>query len=157
MTDNPEFNKRVEIALQLDPQSLVDTEKQFGFTYRQGIGELLYAMITFRPDISFPLIKLSQYSTKPALEHFQVVQGIFKYLKETKDEGIYYWRETPRTDRPLGPNPTCAPSNNYTAQNREEQVPDTIRASVDSDYANDTAHRKSLRHFYQNGWSMYIL
>ena len=34
-------------------------------------------MVTYRPYISFPLIKLSQYSTKPRLEHFDVLQELY--------------------------------------------------------------------------------
>ena len=60
MIDTPEYNRNIEEATQLDNIALKEVEKQFGFTYRQGIGELLYAMIACRPDISFPLIKLSQ-------------------------------------------------------------------------------------------------
>ena len=39
-----------------EPQEL---ETRKGFSYRQAIGELIYAMITTIPDISFPIIKLS--------------------------------------------------------------------------------------------------
>ena len=93
MIDTPEYNRNIEEATQLDNIALKEVEKQFGFTYRQGIGELLYAMIACRPDISFPLIKLSQYSTRPALIHFKAVQQLYKYLEQTPTEGIYYWRK----------------------------------------------------------------
>jgi hypothetical protein len=36
------------------------------FRYRCGIGELIWAMITCRPEISFPVTKLSQFSAHPA-------------------------------------------------------------------------------------------
>ena len=52
----------------------METEKHYGFSYRQAIGELIYAMVTCRPDISFPLIKLSQYSANPSAEHFKAVK-----------------------------------------------------------------------------------
>ena len=61
------------------------------FNYRQAIGELIYAMVTCHTDISFPLIKLSQYSINPAREHYMVVQEIFQYLECTIDNGIYFW------------------------------------------------------------------
>jgi hypothetical protein len=51
-----------------------------GFNYRQAIGKLIYAMVTCRPDISYPLIKLSQYSNNPAEEHYKAVKDIFYYL-----------------------------------------------------------------------------
>jgi hypothetical protein len=40
-------------------------ENEFGFGYRQAVGEIIYALVTCRPDISYPIIKLSQYSTRP--------------------------------------------------------------------------------------------
>ena len=63
MSDNNDYIHSLETCTPLDKAELEKIEKEFGFTYRQGIGELLYAMITCRPDILFPLIKLSQYST----------------------------------------------------------------------------------------------
>ena len=41
-------------------------------------------------DISFLIIKLVQYSTKPSKIHFQAVQDICRYLNATIDEGIYF-------------------------------------------------------------------
>ena len=38
-------------------------EHEYGFGYQQAIGKLIYALVTCRPDISFPVIKLSQYAT----------------------------------------------------------------------------------------------
>ena len=101
-------------------------------------------MVTCRPDISFPLIKLSQYSSAPARAHFQGVQGIFNYLRKTISEGIYFWRKIPRHDLPEGDIPQCKESNNYTPQTREQPNADDIRATVDSDYAGDTSHRRSV-------------
>ena len=63
-------------------------QREMKFNYRQAIGELIHAMVTCQPDISFPLIKLSQYSTNPAHEHYGAVQDIFKYLSCTKTDGI---------------------------------------------------------------------
>ena len=101
-------------------------------------------MITCRLDISYPLIKLSQYSTKLALEHFTALQGLFKYLKDTIDDGIYFWRQVPRKYKPIGHLPTCVQSNSYEPKTREQLIPDNVRATVDSDYANDVSHRKSV-------------
>ena len=57
-------------------------------------------MIMCCPDISFTLIKLSQYSNNPAEEHYIAVKHIFKYLKATVDDGIYFWRSEPQDDFP---------------------------------------------------------
>ena len=68
-------------------------EKEMKFNYRQAIGELIYAMVTCRPDISSPLIKLSQDSNNPAREHYVAVRDIFRYLSCTKSNGIHYCRK----------------------------------------------------------------
>jgi hypothetical protein len=54
------------------------------FNYRQAIGEAIYAMMVAQPDITFPVIKLSQYSANPAKIHYQALQQFFKYLALTK-------------------------------------------------------------------------
>ena len=84
MNSDPAYNRMIEEAIALTDKELQKAEKDFGFGYRQDIGELIYGMVTCRPDISFPLIKLGQYSTKLALEHFIVVQTQYDYIRATK-------------------------------------------------------------------------
>ena len=52
----------------------VNIENQYGLTYHQGVGELIYGMVTCRPGISFLLIQLSQDSTKPTAAHVEAMQ-----------------------------------------------------------------------------------
>ena len=59
-------------------------------------------MVTTRPDISFPIIKLSRFSYNPQAIHYDAVKKIFLYLKATSTDGIYYWRRTPMEDLPRG-------------------------------------------------------
>ena len=88
MSEDSKYNKAIEVAIPMDTKELHKVEKEYGFSYREGIGELIYAMVTCRPDISFPLTKLSQYSAAPAKLHFEAVQGLYNYLKQTPKEGI---------------------------------------------------------------------
>ena len=37
------------------------------FAYRRAVGELIWAMITCRPELAFPVTKLSQYAGKSTL------------------------------------------------------------------------------------------
>ena len=114
------------------------------FNYRQAIGELIFAMVTCRPDISFPLIKLSQYSANPARVHYEAVIEFFKYLHATKDEGITYWRETPNMSLPDLPLPTVHKDNYSPTSIKQEHEPTTLTSAVDADWAGDTTHRKSV-------------
>ena len=59
------------------PSEQFTLQKEMGFSYRAAIGELIYALVTCRPDISFPIIKLSQYSHRPAKCHYHAVKNVF--------------------------------------------------------------------------------
>ena len=117
---------------------------EMGFNYRQAIGELIFLMITCRPDISFPLIKLSQYSNAPAMEHYTAVKQIFRYVKATKTEGIYFWRKEPRTDLPDLPLPHVTTQTHDVDPTTHCDSATTIHGALDSDWAGDTNHRKSV-------------
>ncbi len=57
--------------------------KKMGFSYQSSIGQLVYAMVCCRPDISFATVKLSQHNTCPAKVHYNGVQHALKYLYQT--------------------------------------------------------------------------
>ena len=59
-------------------------------------------MVTCCPDISLPLIKLSQFNGQPAKIYYEELKHLFKYLKATIDDGLYYWRPSARPDLPFG-------------------------------------------------------
>ena len=89
------------------PEARLKLQVEMNFDYCQAIGELIFAMTTCRPDISFlPSIKLSQYSQNPAREHYEGVVRIFQYLKATINRGIYFWRPESNSTFPPGPIPT---------------------------------------------------
>jgi hypothetical protein len=56
-----------------DPIAQRNLEKKMGFSYRSGIGQLVYAMVCCRPDLSFATVKLSQHNTCPGKIHFEGV------------------------------------------------------------------------------------
>ena len=61
---------------------LTDKEK---LRYQAAIGSLLYLMHGTRPDLTFSIIKLSQYLAKPMAHHWEGVKRIFRYIKGTLD------------------------------------------------------------------------
>jgi len=91
-----------------------------------------------------PFIKLLQYSVKPSLEYFKAVQEAYKYIRDTVSDDIYYLTELPRNDLPIGTTPTTKDPNHYLPETRDQMDLTNVRATVDSDYANDTTHRKSF-------------
>ncbi len=147
MSSDAKYQRELETATPLSDSERGKLEKELGFTYRQGIGEILYALVTCWPDISFSTIKLSQYSTRPAAIHYEALKDVFRYLKNTMDEGIYYWRTMPRHDLPFGKIPECKSDSNYDENNistRKQPDADVLKAAVDSDFAGDISHRKSV-------------
>ena len=96
MTSNSKIIR--ELKQTTGPDNSIDKrklEKEMGFLFRIAICELIYAMVTCQPDLSFAVTKLSQYSNKPAKCHYVAVKNVFRYLAATKDEGLTYWRNKP--------------------------------------------------------------
>ena len=142
--DDKSFISTLEKAI---PPSTEEEQRQLQlqmkFNYRQAIGELIFAMVTCRPDISSPLIKLSQYATNPAQEHYEAVIKIFHYLKSTINKGIYYWR--PGANDYFDTSPLPQPTKQtHQPPHVKDDAPNTLTGMVDSDWAGDTSHRKSV-------------
>ena len=147
MSDSATYQRKLEEAEPLSPEELEIIEKEMGFTYRQAIGELIYALVTCRPDISFACIKLSQFSARPAKIHFDAVKHVYKYLLATIDRGINFWRRTPNMNLPLVDEPKPELDANYDEGASEERLQTDEKrmfGAVDSDYAGDNSHRKSV-------------
>jgi hypothetical protein len=58
--------------------------------YQQMIGSLLYAQLGTRPDISFAVSRLAQYSSNPSPHHIRLAKYVFRYLKNTSDLRLVY-------------------------------------------------------------------
>ena len=145
MTEDKEYIRQLETAdAPTTEEDKTKLQLDMKFNYRQAIGELIFALVTCRPDISFPLIKLSQYSANPARIHYEAVINIFRYLNSTIDDGIIYWRPAPMMDLPEGPVPITYKDNYNIDPTIISTTPTTLQGMVDSDWAGDTTHRKSV-------------
>jgi hypothetical protein len=115
-----------------------------GFSYRQTIGELIYALTVCRVDISIAVMTLSQHSHHPAQVHYEAVKQVFAYLNATKRDGLTYWRLQPRMDLPIAPDPTpiSAPSQLYKFDDQWNAL--EIRGSCDTTWASDRTERRSM-------------
>ncbi|KAL9310820.1 putative RNA-directed DNA polymerase [Arabidopsis thaliana] len=80
-------------SVPMDPSVTFSTHSGGDFVdakaYRRLIGRLMYLQIT-RPDISFAVNKLSQFSEAPRLAHQQAVMKILHYIKGTVGQGLFY-------------------------------------------------------------------
>ena len=64
--------------------------------YRQDVGELQHLRMT-HPDISFFMIKLSQFMHAPSKQHWGAVKSLLRYLNGTRTLGIRLLAHTPLT------------------------------------------------------------
>ncbi|KAK4397351.1 Retrovirus-related Pol polyprotein from transposon RE2 [Sesamum angolense] len=65
------------------------SQKVDGSMYRSLIGSLLY-LTTIRPDIMFATSLLSRFMQSPSQVHYGAAKRILRYLRGTKDFGIWY-------------------------------------------------------------------
>jgi hypothetical protein len=96
-------------------------------------------------EISFAIIKLSQYNTNPALIHYKALRHIFAYLSNSKEDGlIVYWRPPPVMTYQICQfqHGDCFTKISY--QSTTQQPPMSLLAYSDSDWGSDTTHRRSV-------------
>jgi len=124
-------------------ENQAELEKQMGFKYRPCIGELIFCMVTCRPDIAYAVIKLSQYSIQPGKAHYQAVKAVYTYLGSTITWGLQYNRPQPRTDLPFHLPDRCIsnPQDRIIVEGIDEME---MFGMADSDWARDKHHRKSV-------------
>ena len=151
MNPDNKYQQQLEQATPSNADEKQELEKKLHFTYRQAVGEIIYGMITCQPDVSCAIIKLSQYSNWPAAIHYQALIHLYRYLKATHTQGIYYWRKKPQMDLPIRYIPTTKFDRNYDetiVDTRRTTQHDLLMAYVDSDHASDASHRWSVTGFH---------
>ena len=144
MKSDPDYLKDLDSDSAKDALEIDQFEKEFGFKYRAATGEIIFAMVTARPDISFPSIKLSQYNNNPGRKHFEAVRNLLLYLRDTCKEGLYFWREHQNKILPQGPIPHIHQDPYERVEMKEESIPFQAIGVCDSDWAGDTKHRRSV-------------
>ncbi|QRW26323.1 Gag-Pol polyprotein/retrotransposon [Rhizoctonia solani] len=58
--------------------------------YQQGVGSLMYGMISTWPNIAYATGLLAQHAANPGKEHWSALLQVLRYLQATKDLGIVY-------------------------------------------------------------------
>jgi hypothetical protein len=119
--------------------------KEMQLGYCSGVGELIWAMTTCRPDLAYSSVKLSQSNSCPHKIHYHGLKHALKYLYHTKDDGLYFWQTHPHMELPEGPLPTV----NSTCQdilldNRPQFYAHIAHAYADSNWATCTKTQRSF-------------
>jgi hypothetical protein len=128
------------------PQTQAEKESlqhKMKFKYRQVMGEIMFPMVKCRPDISPHCIILSQYMDNPGEQHYKALSDILRYLANTIDHGLYYWRLTPLQALDEYPLPNTMPDT-YTLMETGGTNSFNLIAYVDSDWASSMKQRNSI-------------
>jgi hypothetical protein len=104
--------------------------------YRAGMGELIWAMTTCRPDMGFARVKLSQSNLCLHKIHYHGLKHALKYLYSTWNDGLYFWQPSPRLDLTEGPLPPIHSNKaDLLLDDRPEHNATVTRTYADSDWA----------------------
>src|SRR4051794_40770981 len=57
--------------------------------YRRLFGRMIYLTIS-RPDLSYPILILSQFMAKPRPPHLAMAHKVLRYIKETLRQGLMF-------------------------------------------------------------------
>ena len=146
LPSNPDWQRAFNDAKgDPDPKVQAKLAKKEGVKYRSLIGEMIYAMATTRPDVAYPCVKLSQSNTAPSDIHYNGAKSTFRYLYETRNDGIYYWR-TKEVDLPRIDPPNLIRSNkqDLLMEGRPEHGATDLHSYADSDWATCPKTRRSF-------------
>jgi hypothetical protein len=93
-------------------------------------------MTTCRPDLGYTSVKLSQSNTTPADIHYHGLKHTLKFLYNTRDDGLYFWRTSPHPELQEAPPPTInSNANDIHLDGRPDFNALTAHAFADSDWA----------------------
>ena len=133
----PVWQKKFNSAVgSTNPKDQLALAKSMQLNYRAGVGELIWAMTTCRPDIAFASVKLSQSNSCPHEHHYHGLKHAIKYLYATCDDGIYYWRSKANHSLRQGPLPQINSNKaDLLLDKRKHHEPNVAVAYADSDWA----------------------
>ncbi len=86
-----------------NPKAQASLAKSMQLNYHSGVGELIWAMKTCQPDLVYASVKLLQSNSCPHELHFHGLKHTLKFMYNSRDDGLYFWRTAPRPELPEGP------------------------------------------------------
>jgi len=117
------------VSMPMDPNVELDLAKDRGekelkdiTDYQAVMGSGMYAALATRPDISYVVTTLSGYNSQPFTSHMSAAKRVLQYLKSTADFRLHF------TSNDIGTG---------------IDIDNSLVGYSDSDWANDSAARKS--------------
>jgi hypothetical protein len=117
-------------------------ENDVGFSYRQVLGDLIYAYVIFHVDNGYAVTFLARFSQAPVREHYYALKNVVRYLRRTKDWGLMYWRPAPLDSLPCVP--FSFPSVDAQLPPFPDISPTELTGFVDAAHATDLTTRRSV-------------
>ncbi len=128
-------NKKVQAAL----------AKRMQLPYRSGVGELIWAMTTCRPDLAYASVNLLQSNACPNEIYYHGLKHALKFLYNSRNDGLYFWRTTPCLEFLKGPIPNIKSNKTDIILNGQPQFnPLIAHVFADSDWATCPKTRRSF-------------
>ena len=75
------------------PKTEEEREYMSKVPYSDAVGNLMYAMVCTRLDISHAVRTVSMYMHNPGKEHWQAVKWILRYIQKTLDVGLIFEKD----------------------------------------------------------------
>jgi len=146
LPSDPQWLKKFNAAVgDPDKKTQEHLAKSMQLNYRSGVGELIWAMTTCRPDLSYASVKLSQSNSCPHELHFHGLKHALKFLYNSRDDGLYFWRTGPRMELPVGPIPPVhSNKQDILLDDRPQFAANIAHAYSDSDWASCVKTRRSF-------------
>jgi hypothetical protein len=102
-------------------------------------------MMTRRPDLAYTSIKLLQSNTCLHKLHYHGLKHALKFLYNSHNDGLYFWRTAPRPELPKGPLPRINGNcNDILLNNRLQFYALMAHAFADSDWATSMKTHQSF-------------
>jgi hypothetical protein len=99
---NVEWTKKFNAATgDPDEKFQAALAKPMQLTYCSSVGELIWAMTTCHPDFAYTSMKLSQFNTSLDKIHYYGLKHALKFLYNSCNDGLYFWRTAPVSSFPM--------------------------------------------------------
>ncbi|HVX00074.1 MAG TPA: Ty1/Copia family ribonuclease HI [Candidatus Babeliaceae bacterium] len=72
------------------PSTAEEISEMKNIPYQSAVGAIMYAMLGTRPDISFAVTILSQFSNNPGKVHWNAVKRVLRYLNGSVNRKLVY-------------------------------------------------------------------
>jgi hypothetical protein len=143
MSTIPQLFTDYDLLTSANPTELLKYEVTAGFSYRSVLGAIIYVYVVARPDIGFAVTLLARFSDHPAKIHFDALRRLARYLRMTKDWGLFYWRPKPISSLPAGTFTILKPDASLP-EFPQPATPTTLAGYVDAAHATDLTTRRSI-------------